>query len=142
MVDRVSSEARSRNMSLVGSRGNRSTEKALASALRRCHVRGWKRHQALPGTPDFSFAKERVAVFVDGCFWHRCPRCGQLPATRPQFWAQKLEANRLRDQRVGRALRRMGWSVIRVWEHCLRTPESQDRVAKRIRRKLAARSAQ
>ena len=70
--------------------------------------------------PDFVFRKERVAVFVDGCFWHGCPKHATWPANRAAWWRAKIEGNRSRDRRVNRALRRAGWRVVRVWEHQLK----------------------
>lgn len=69
--------------------------------------------------PDFVFPQHRVAVFVDGCFWHGCPRHGSLPANHRAFWRKKLAANRTRDRLVHRTLRRCGWRVVRIWEHDL-----------------------
>lgn len=66
------------------------------------------------------FAKDRVAVFVDGCFWHGCRKCRNLPASNREFWRLKIAANRLRDRKMGRVLRSSGWSVIRLWEHELK----------------------
>jgi len=69
--------------------------------------------------PDFVFPQHRVAVFVDGCFWHGCPRHGRLPANHRAFWKKKLAANRTRDRQVNQTLRRCGWRVVRIWEHDL-----------------------
>jgi DNA mismatch endonuclease (patch repair protein) len=71
----------------------------------------------LPGRPDVVFASARVVVFIDGCFWHRCPSHGTSPKQNAQFWRRKIDANVKRDMRVRRSLRRLGWSVINVWEH-------------------------
>jgi G:T-mismatch repair DNA endonuclease (very short patch repair protein) len=71
-------------------------------------------------TPDFVFSKGRLAVFIDGCFWHACPEHATYPATRADFWTTKLNANKARDRYVSLALRRQGWHVIRIWEHELR----------------------
>lgn len=69
--------------------------------------------------PDFVFQKQRVAVFVDGCFWHGCPKHSNLPANNRAFWSRKLAANKARDRRVNRRLRKDGWRVVRIWEHDL-----------------------
>lgn len=74
-------------------------------------------HPDLPGTPDFAFPSSRVAVFVDGCFWHGCPEHYTAPETNEEFWRQKLERNRARDERVDAELNEQGWSVLRIWEH-------------------------
>ncbi len=71
----------------------------------------------LPGRPDFVFSRHRIAVFVDGCFWHGCPLHYQAPKSRAEFWRRKLVANRTRDQRIDAALSVMGWRVLRFWEH-------------------------
>jgi DNA mismatch endonuclease (patch repair protein) len=70
--------------------------------------------------PDYVFRKARLALFVDGCFWHGCPRHATRPANNRTFWKKKLAGNKTRDQVVNRALRRAGWRVIRIWEHELR----------------------
>jgi DNA mismatch endonuclease (patch repair protein) len=67
--------------------------------------------------PDIAFTKRRLAVFVDGCFWHGCPVHGEVPATNRQFWSDKLGANVNRDRLQDRLLAEAGWSVVRVWEH-------------------------
>ena len=71
----------------------------------------------LPGTPDLAFMRSKVAVFVDGCFWHGCPQHHTFPVTNASFWRKKLKRNMDRDRRVDRELLEMGWEVIRVWEH-------------------------
>lgn len=121
-------------MSAIRGQGNLTTEVAFVSFLRRHHLHGWRRHVALPGRPDFVFRSARLAVFVDGCFWHGCPRCYRAPRNNAAYWADKLLTNRRRDRKVCRELRAKGWSVCRVWEHALR--ESPERVAKRIARIL------
>lgn len=114
------SDVRSRTMSAVRSRGNRSTEMVLRMAMVQRGIRGWVMHdRSVPGTPDFFFPKRKVAVFVDGCFWHACPKCGTTPKTRTAFWVAKFERNKERDQRNKRLLRKQGITVVRVWEHQL-----------------------
>ena len=85
--------------------------------------------------PDFVFPKRRVAVFVDGCFWHGCPRHATQPAHRRAFWRRKLEGNRARDRLVTRVLRRGGWRVLRIWEHEL-APRNRVRLERRLQRWL------
>ena len=86
---------------------------------------------------DFVFRRERVAVFVDGCFWHACPRHGTMPAGNRAFWKAKLARNSERDRLVSRALRKAGWTVLRIWEHDL-AAKHWARVARRMARALAA----
>lgn len=108
-------------MSLVRSRGNRSTEMRVAAVLVRSGIRGWRRNaNDVAGTPDFFFPGIRLAVFVDGCFWHGCPDCRRnVPKNRAEFWQSKISANKRRDRRVDRQLRRLGYRVMRIWEHSL-----------------------
>jgi DNA mismatch endonuclease (patch repair protein) len=70
-----------------------------------------------PIRPDLVFTRSRVAVFVDGCFWHGCPAHATSPATRARFWADKIATNRERDRRHDEVLASGGWTVVRVWEH-------------------------
>jgi DNA mismatch endonuclease (patch repair protein) len=110
------SAGRSRTMSSIRGRGNRTTELRMAGELRRARLSGWRRHLGLFGTPDFVWRRERLALFVDGCFWHGCPRCYRSPRHNASFWRIKVTGNRDRDKRVTRSLRAAGWTVIRVWE--------------------------
>ena len=79
--------------------------------------------RSLAVKPDFVFRKERLVVFVDGCFWHGCPAHYTRPKARRAFWDAKIAANRARDRRVDRALRASGWRVLHVWEHALKARE-------------------
>lgn len=124
-------------MRAVKSKGNMSTELRLIDILRAAGLTGWRRHVDLAGKPDFAWLNLRVAVFVDGCFWHGCPRCGRRPARNAQYWQEKIDGNIRRDRRVARQLRARGWSVIRIWEHSLSNPQ---RVAARIKHILERRS--
>ena len=133
MVDGVSKEVRSRVMAAIRSSGNMRTELVLARLLRAHRLSGWRRGHALLGKPDFVFAKEKLAVFVDGCFWHGCPLHCRMPKSRKGYWNPKIARNALRDKHVTRALRRAGWRVLRIWEHHLKDPE---RVAERVKRAL------
>lgn len=112
------SAVRSAAMRAVRSRGNKTTEQRLRFGLVRAGLRGWSIHVTdVPGTPDFFFAEEKLAVFVDGCFWHGCPKCGHLPKSHSGFWEAKIEGNARRDKAVSRELRRAGFRVMRFWEH-------------------------
>jgi len=104
-------------MAAIKSVGNLSTEQALVSAFRRLGVKGWRRHVNLPGKPDFVFRKQRLAVFVDGCFWHNCPKHGHIPHSNRKYWLRKLRRNKERDRVRNRELRKQGWRVLRLWEH-------------------------
>src|SRR5208282_440535 len=102
MADVFSKHKRSQVMAAIRSRGNKDTELKLASILRAARITGWRRHQSLPGKPDFVFRRERLALFVDGCFWHGCPRHGRQPGTNTAYWAKKLSRNKGRDRSVSR----------------------------------------
>jgi DNA mismatch endonuclease (patch repair protein) len=110
-------ESRRRNMRAIRSKGNRSTEARLRAALVSRGIQGWIMHDAdLLGKPDFYFQETRVAIFVDGCFWHGCPLCGHTPKTNTTYWAAKLSKNQQRDLKTNRLLRACGISVLRLWE--------------------------
>ena len=134
MADVFSRRKRSEIMSAVKSRGNLLTELRLIELFRARKIAGWRRNAKLFGRPDFVFPKRRVAVFVDGCFWHGCPMHGSVPKTNKSFWFAKLNRNKKRDRAVTRELRRLGWTPVRVWQHELKRPE---RLARRFRRALA-----
>ena len=134
------STARSANMRAIRSGGNRTTEWRLRSLLMRAGVRGWRlRQPGVAGSPDFLFEELRVAVFVDGCFWHGCPRCGHVPKRNRTYWSAKIRLNKARDARVARSLRRSGYSVLRVRECSLKS--SPDKCLVRIQRVLVRRPA-
>lgn len=122
MTDRLTKDQRSRNMSRISNFGNASTELRLVKLFREHGLTGWRRHVRLPGRPDFIFRDRLVAVFVDGCFWHRCPRCNWIPTSNTDYWRTKFATNQARDREANRALRRAGWTVIRIWEHSLKRP--------------------
>jgi DNA mismatch endonuclease (patch repair protein) len=118
-------------MARIQGRGNQSTELKMVAILRAHGIRGWRRHVAVRISlgeqnrgrvvhPDFVFRRARLALFIDGCFWHGCPWHGTRPRNNAGFWRAKIEGNRERDRRFTRALRASGWTVIRVWEHALR----------------------
>jgi DNA mismatch endonuclease (patch repair protein) len=119
--DPLSPKQRSAQMAKVRNKKNRSTEMRVAAKLIQLGFRGWRRHNPnVIGCPDFCFMAQRVAVFVDGCFWHGCPRCRRnVPHTRRQFWQEKIQANRRRDRKVKCLLQSQEYDVFRIWEHAL-----------------------
>ena len=134
MADIYTRAQRSALMARIRSRDNASTEAALARVFRAAGLRGWRPFRA---RPDFVFRARRVAVFVDGCFWHGCPRHGGRPSGNRAFWLRKFAANRARDRRDTRNLRGAGWTVLRLWEHALRA-RARAALLRRLRRVLAA----
>lgn len=137
MTDTVSRQVRSRIMSRIRGTGNQRTDKAVATMLRRAGITGWRRHVVirLPPTrsarsvasdgtkfkpqvrPDFVFPKQKVALFIDGCFWHGCPRCYTAPKSARGYWKRKVMTNRERDRYQTLELKKIGWRVVRMWEH-------------------------
>lgn len=120
MADIFTKAKRSDVMSKIRGRGNKDTELALAKLFRLNKITGWRRHQKIFGKPDFVFSKLKLAVFVDGCFWHGCPRHASKPKSNRAFWNQKLSANKNRDVLVNQQLKKLGWRVIRIWECALK----------------------
>ncbi|MGX5770591.1 very short patch repair endonuclease [Microbacterium trichothecenolyticum] len=115
----ASSEGVARSM-----RSNRGRDTSPERALRQVlHAAGYRyRVDFAPGPDrrrraDIVFTRLRIAVFVDGCFWHSCPIHGTEPKTNADYWIPKLERNRLRDTETTRALEASGWTVVRIWEH-------------------------
>ena len=106
-------------MSRIRGRGNKDTELAMARQLCANGITGWRRNQSVVGKPDFVLPKMKLAIFVDGCFWHGCPRHCNAPSDNRAFWKKKLAANKTRDRRVNQTLRKSGWHVVRIWEHDL-----------------------
>lgn len=141
-------------MSRIRGKGNKSTELKLVAAFKAARVTGWRRHvrlkpwalqddsdshrrpHRLKVEPDFIFRPQKIAVYVDGCFWHGCPLHGTKPKNDAETWRRKLEGNAMRDKRATRALEAADWEVMRIWEHELTEIEV---VVTRIKKRLAAR---
>lgn len=119
-MDTLTKEKRSVLMARIKSCRNQSTELKLIALFRAAGIKGWRRHLAIPGKPDFAFRKQRVVVFVDGDFWHGNPRKLRIPKSRVGYWLAKIERNRSRDVEVGLELKKRGWKVIRIWESSLK----------------------
>ncbi len=159
MPDVFTKTKRSDVMSRIRSRGNKDTELALAKVFRAEGITGWRRHLKLKAgalrversnarssqhstqtlsqlivRPDFVFPNLRLAVFVDGCFWHGCPLHATEPKGNAAFWRRKFATNKARDRLVTRTLRRNGWRVLRIWEHELKKPAL---VIAKVRKALA-----
>ena len=139
MTDVFTRTKRSDVMSRIRAKGNKGTEMVLMRLFRKNKISGWRRHVVIKfdsdktkhlrgpkgesfswkpyALVDFVFLQERVAVFVDGCFWHGCPKHANRPANNRIFWKNKLERNEARDQWVNKMLRLHGWRLVRIWEH-------------------------
>ncbi len=131
MADVFTKEKRSQVMSRIKGKGNKDTELAMITIMREYHISGWRREQPVFGKPDFVFRKQKVALFVDGCFWHSCPLHANTPKNNREFWIKKLKSSKDRDVVVNRELRKLGWKIIRVWEHELK---DHDKVARKIKK--------
>lgn len=115
MADVMTPEQRSRCMSKIRSAKTK-PEMLLRQALWREGLR-FRVKSRLPGRPDIIFTRAKLAVFVDGCFWHSCPVHGKAPKSNQSYWDEKLAGNRARDERVTRQIAEMGWYTLRIWEH-------------------------
>ena len=132
-MDILATSERSKLMAKVRGHGNRSTEMRLVKLFRRHRITGWRRNQKIFGKPDFIFLKLKLAIFVDGCFWHCCPKHETKPKNNRAFWRRKFARNVARDRLVARTLRADGWHVLRVWEHEL-ARKNEARLVRRIQR--------
>lgn len=134
-VVRETPEQRSRVMRAVPSKDT-SAERQLRRALSRAGIRGYRLHaKAVPGHPDLIFGRTKVAIFVDGCFWHGCRECYRAPKTNTDYWRMKVTRNRERDRRITEECREAGWTVVRLWEHEINN--GADAAARMISRLLA-----
>lgn len=96
---------------------------------------GYRKHWKVFGRPDFAWPGRKIAVFVDGCFWHGCPQCYSRPKTNQRFWKGKLEANQGRDEKVNKVLSTAGWKVLRVWECRIQDPAFTARIRELLKKK-------
>lgn len=123
MPDNMTKKQRSVTMSKIRSKGNLSTELRMVGLLKSSGIHGWRRHLNLVGRPDFVFREKKVVVFIDGCFWHSCPRCFVKPKSNVKYWSAKIERNKDRSRKVTCELKRLGWTVLRFWEHSFKRPQ-------------------
>ena len=133
MTDLLTPAQRSALMAKVKGSGNASTELRLIAVFRALGITGWRRKAAILGKPDFVFPALKLAVFVDGCFWHGCPLHATSPKQNAEFWRAKIARNQARDHLVTRTRRARGWRVLRLWEHEL-TRKYEKRLLARLRR--------
>jgi DNA mismatch endonuclease (patch repair protein) len=124
MADMFTPAQRSENMSRIRSRGNKTTELRLISIMRKYGIKGWRRGSKLPGKPDFVFTRARLAVFVDGDFWHGNPSKYRVPKSNQAYWEVKIRGNMARDIQNNLLLEQRGWRVLRIWESSLRDEEA------------------
>jgi len=137
MPDNLTPEDRRKTMRAVKGKGT-SLERQLFAMLAGMRLNGWRKNaKDIIGNPDAVFPAEHIAIFVDGCFWHGCPRCDRkLPETNREYWVRKIERNTERDRQNTQALRDNGWSVIRIWGHELRDAASRSSIRSMIRQSV------
>lgn len=116
MTDVHSNKQRSYNMSRILGR-NTGPEITLRQLLYSKGLRGYRLRSKLLGKPDVVFNRYKLVIFIDGCFWHKCPKCFVQPQTRKLFWKTKINNNVERDRKINQKLKKIGWTVIRLWEH-------------------------
>jgi DNA mismatch endonuclease (patch repair protein) len=129
MSDVLTPAQRKHNMSQIRGK-NTGPEMKLRKLLWCQGIRGYRIHHKLPGKPDIVFIKKKIVIFIDGCFWHKCPVCFQEPETRKEFWMKKIGSNVDRDLKNTRQLQEEGWTVLRFWEHEIR--KTPDKVVEKI----------
>ena len=133
MVDVHTKKQRSYNMSMIKGK-NTKPELLLRKLLSSNGIKGYRLNYKLTGKPDIVFSKYGLAIFIDGCFWHKCPKCFIQPKNNKKFWKNKIKGNVERDKKVNKLLKQEGWKVLRTWEHLLR--KAPNKVYTRILRIL------
>lgn len=133
-------EKTSKTMSAIKGKNNKTTELKFRMLLVRNGITGWKRNYSkIKGKPDFYFPSKKIAVFVDGCFWHGCPKCGHIPKTRSEYWETKIRRNKERDILVTKENTEHGILVLRFWEHELKDKENINKIIQSLIRELEGR---
>lgn len=125
MADVFDSKKRSDIMSKVRSNNNKSTELALIKFFKENNITGWKRNYPVKGHPDFVFLDKKIAIFVDGCFWHGHDCRNTRPSDNAEYWRKKRERNIKHDKEVTALFEQRGWTVIRIWECELKKKKKQ-----------------
>lgn len=125
MADVFNSKKRSDIMSKVRSKNNKSTELKLIQIFEENNIKGWRRNYPVKGHPDFVFLDKKIAIFVDGCFWHGHDCRNTHPSDNAEYWNKKRERNMKHDKEVTALFEQRGWTVIRIWE-CELKKENRD----------------
>lgn len=134
MTDMFTRQERSKIMSRIRSQGNAATELRFIEILKAGKITGWRRGSNLEGRPDFVFRAAKIAVFIDGDFWHGNPQGFRLPRSNLGYWRKKIASNQARDRAVNRRLRSKGWRVLRFWQSRL---ADQPAVLRKLRTSLS-----
>lgn len=133
MADVYDKGKRSAIMRNIKSKGNKSTELRLIQVFREQGINGWRRGYPVKGHPDFVFLKKRIAVFVDGCFWHGHNCRNTHPKENEEFWSKKIGANIEHDKTITEMFESKGWTVIRIWE-CELKRKNRDMLYNKLKR--------
>lgn len=133
MTDVLTKRQRSYCMSQIRGKGTKQ-EIILKNKLRAAGLSGYRMHFELAGKPDIAYPGHKLAIFLDGCFWHKCPMCYNKPRTNRTFWLKKLGDNVIRDKKINQQLKKAGWKVIRFWEHDIR--KNSDKCIRTVRKVL------
>ncbi|MFA7231093.1 MAG: very short patch repair endonuclease, partial [Victivallaceae bacterium] len=120
-------------MSRVRSSGNKTTELALIKIFKENKITGWRRKYSIFGKPDFVFPRQKLAIFVDGCFWHGHDERCRIPMSNREYWISKIERNKKRDKLVNETLKTNGWRVLRIWEHEINHSDTANKVEQILR---------
>lgn len=125
MADVFDKEKRSEIMSVIRSKGNKSTELKLIEVFKKNGIIGWRRNYKVKGHPDFIFPRKKIAIFVDGCFWHGHDCRNTRPFDNSEYWQKKRERNIKHDKEMTALFESRGWTVIRIWECELKRKNEQ-----------------
>ncbi|MDE7328202.1 MAG: very short patch repair endonuclease [Clostridia bacterium] len=132
MSDIFDKKKRFEIMSSVRSQNNKSTELRLIKLFKELDIKGWRRNYKVEGKPDFVFLEKKIAVFVDGCFWHGHDCRNVSPADNLDYWENKRKRNKLRDFQINERFESRGWTIIRIWE-CELTKKKQEQAISKLR---------
>ncbi len=132
MADVFDKSKRSDIMKQVKPKNNKTTELRLITLFKKYDIKGWRRHYAVKGHPDFVFLEKRIAVFVDGCFWHGHDCRNTRPADNEEYWRKKREHNQSHDAAVTSLFEKRGWRVLRIWE-CELKRKHEDALVQKIK---------
>lgn len=128
MADVFTKKKRSEIMSRIRAKNTKLEQdflKKLSSLTHKAGYRYRKHYSGLSGKPDIAFPAKKIAVFIDGCFWHGCPLHSRIPLSNVAYWKKKLERNRLRDKEINKAAKKDMWRVVRIWEHQVKKKPDQ-----------------
>lgn len=141
MPDRLTPADRKRTMQAVKSQ-HTGPERKLKAMLAGAHLHGWRLNLTnIPGKPDIAFAENKVAIFVDGCFWHGCPYCQRpMPQTNREYWQRKIQRNVERDRHHDQELESLGWRIFRIWEHQLHDQQERKKFLRALIEALESKS--